>query len=380
MDKDLLSELPIDAELPHYTPTSTHLKTYTAGEDGSRLADLAKEFGLEKQRSPRKQVRSKTHRNVSKNVVALLFDPSFMDVRMHAVWSSHGLLEEEDQEQVLFYTKMQESWEQISQDAHAQGIGGNLTSAVLGIIKGMVGPAILYLPHGFAMAGYVCAIPILASATLLYLYSSRCLLDSWKLESDGSNKHEETTSLLFLGGTTKRRVILSYPELAYRALGTTGESCVKTGIALMQSGVCLTYLIFVPQNLHTSILNLFGWNVSPEYWLIVMIWIQIPLSWIRDIRKFTLTNLLANALILYGLVTCLGFALANMIHDDNNRGPIQSIWNRFIHLMPFQSSWFLFIGTSVSLTTMWVLYKRLRNAHTTLYLANDFIPSSGTLV
>jgi proton-coupled amino acid transporter len=266
-----------------------------------------------------------------------------MDVRMRAVWTSHGLFEEEDQEQVLFYTKMQESWEQISEDPHAQGIGGNLTSAVLGIIKGMVGPAILYLPHGFATAGYVCAIPILAGSTLLYLYSSRCLLDSWKLESDGKNRHEETSLL----GGTKRRVILSYPELAYRALGTTGESCVKAGIALMQSGVCLTYLIFVPQNLHTSLLTLFGWNVSPEYWLIVMILIQIPLSWIRNIRKFTLTNLLANALILYGLITCLGFALANMMNDDNS-GPIQSIWNRFIHLTPFQSSWFLFIGTSVS--------------------------------
>ena len=28
------------------------------------------------------------------------------------------------------------------------GFGGNLRSAVVGIVKGMVGPAILYLPHG----------------------------------------------------------------------------------------------------------------------------------------------------------------------------------------------------------------------------------------
>ena len=39
-------------------------------------------------------------------------------------------------------------------EPHASGIGGDLTSAVLGIIKGMVGPAILYLPHGFAKAGF----------------------------------------------------------------------------------------------------------------------------------------------------------------------------------------------------------------------------------
>jgi len=69
--------------------------------------------------------------------------------------------------------------------------------------------------------------------------------------------------------------------------------------------------------------------------------IQIPLSWIRDIRKFTLTNLLANALILYGLVTCLSFAFANMVDDD--------MWGRFTSLDPFQSSWFMFIGTAVSI-------------------------------
>ena len=30
-------------------------------------------------------------------------------------------------------------------DPHAQGLGGDLKSVVLGIVKGMVGPAILYL-------------------------------------------------------------------------------------------------------------------------------------------------------------------------------------------------------------------------------------------
>jgi proton-coupled amino acid transporter len=369
MAEDDVSELQIDISLPHYTPTSTHLKTYTAGEDGSRLADMAKEFGLEKSRTPRRQVRAKTRSAISKNAFSLLFDPTFMDVRMRAVWTSHGLLEEDEQQQQQqqqdsFYCEMQEIWQQMdmaaAQDSHASDtIGGSLTSAVLGIIKGMVGPAILYLPHGFAKAGYVTAIPIMLGATLLYLYSSRCLLDSWKLESEGKHDAGEETPLLLPSGSKRRRrrVLLSYPELAYRALGSTGESTVKAGIALMQSGVCLTYLIFVPQNLHTSLQQLFGWNIAPEYYLIVMVLIQIPLSWIRDIRKLTLTNVLANALILYGLLTCLGFALGDMTMmmtmTANNVRPLQSIWNRLISLSPYQSSWFLFIGTCVSVKGHW---------------------------
>lgn len=338
MDDDVLGDLPSSiSNAFNYSPAETHVKTYTAGEDGSRLALAAKEFGLLRQRAPRKQVRAKTKPNdIPKNVMNILLDPSFLDARMRAVWTTHGLLEDEED---ALYHEIQASWDQLqqAQDPHAQGIGGNLTSAVLGIIKGMVGPAILYLPHGFATTGYVLALPILLGATVLYLYSSSCLLDSWKLESDETNTLVDPEKSSFISAT-KRRTILSYPELAYRALGSTGESMVKTGIALMQSGVCLTYLIFVPQNLHTSALQLFGWNIKPQLWLIVMVLIQIPLSWIRDIRKFTLTNLLANVLILYGLITCLSFAFANMVDD---------FWDRFVHLDPYRSSWFMFIGTAV---------------------------------
>ncbi|EED92680.1 amino acid/polyamine transporter, partial [Thalassiosira pseudonana CCMP1335] len=189
-------------------------------------------------------------------------------------------------------------------------------SATLGIIKGMVGPAILYLPHGFASAGYLVAVPVLLLSTVLFLSSS-----------------ERRSS-------KPQRVMLSYPELAYRSFGSTGETIVKVGISMMQSGVCLTYLIFVPQNLHTSALLLLNWDISTNWCLAAMMAVQIPLSQIRDIRKLTVTNLLANMLILYGLITCLGFALNSM----------GSMVHRFESLPPFNSSgWFLFMGTSVLL-------------------------------
>ena len=99
-----------------------------------------------------------------------------------------------------------------------------------------------------------------------------------------------------------------------------------------------------------------------------MVIVQIPLSWIRDIRHLTVTNALANALIMYGLMTCLVFAFGNAIvpyeevqqqddegEDENvyeytDRGPLASILYKFFHLNPFNSDgWFLFIGTSVLL-------------------------------
>ena len=78
-----------------------------------------------------------------------------------------------------------------------------------------------------------------------------------------------------------------------------------------------------------------------------MLLFQIPLSWIRDIRKLTITNLIANILILYGLIACLGFAISTAARSDVGRGPLEEIGYKFSHLDQLKSGWFLFIGTSV---------------------------------
>mmetsp|Transcript_13478 Transcript_13478/g.14503 ORF Transcript_13478/g.14503 Transcript_13478/m.14503 type:complete len:243 (+) Transcript_13478:68-796(+) len=147
-----------------------------------------------------------------------------------------------------------------SVDSHAHGLGGDLKSAVLGIVKGMVGPAILYLPHGFAQAGWIVAIPMLFASTALYLASSASLLECWKVETANRkrmsvlemkelkevNSHNivEEFDNEFINGAvvvdksssnTATATIIpttpSYPDLAYRAYGSRGETLVKIGIA-----------------------------------------------------------------------------------------------------------------------------------------------------
>lgn len=316
----------------------------------------------------------------------LLLETTTEDARMRAIYSAHEDREEARSTSVPYffleslregvageeydYEEVEEGEEGALLDAHAaEGIGGDLPAAVLGIIKGMVGPAVLYLPHGFASAGYALALPLMMATTAMFLYSSSCLLDAWKGEDEKSNgSHNnnnnddddpavttETSGLLEAPPAPapappkrRRRIMLSYPELAYRALGPTGESLVKTGIALMQSGVCLTYLIFVPQNLHASFFHLFHWNVPPSLWLVAMIAIQLPLSWIRDIRKLTPTNLAANCCILYGLMVCLYYAVGESLSGPPQSAPLANVWDHLSKLRPAADGWFLFIGTSVS--------------------------------
>lgn len=326
-----------------------HMQTYTAGEDNNRLAEMAKEFGLKQHRQPRRQVREVVSTPLSSLTEFFherFLHHEFANVRLRSVFTSHNDYDddEEGRELIGLPPKWQEDTpEEDIQDPHLPPTGGDLTSAVLGIIKGMVGPAILYLPHGFAKAGWIFAIPCLILSTCLFLASSACLLDAWRLESAKSNSAE-----LLLPEKSKR-TILSYPELAHRALGSTGEAFVKIGIALMQSGVCLTYLIFVPQNLAKVTSILFDYDIDASYFIIVMLLVEIPMSWIRDIRKLTVTNLLANVLILYGLIVCLAFALSNAVESEAARGPISEIAYKFSNLDVFNSEgWFLFIGTSVS--------------------------------
>ncbi|CAB9526066.1 Vacuolar amino acid transporter 3 [Seminavis robusta] len=414
---DTLAPLP-SSQPKKKQPNAAHLKTYTAGEDEGRLAEMAKEFGLAHQRQPKKQVRDETKRGhhrrgssgldmllgeTGKKWVNILVQDSSVEVaRMRAVYSlgyprragsfseygatsSDRSIPSSHRRRGSLMPEWLEQIEYEEEDLHAHGVGGDLTSAVLGIVKGMVGPAILYLPHGLANAGYAVAFPMILVTTLMFLYSSQCLLDSWKMEhekmhrpiatnkggtptideeggddeqehllNDNKNNNDDENG----GKPRYKMTFLSYPELAYRALGETGERIIKIGIGLMQSGVCLTYLIFVPQNFSTALLRLANIYVAPEWFLVVMVAIQVPLSWIRDIRKLTVTNFLANALILYGLITCLALSLKQAmttnfdgapLDPETKTSPLNLVAERLSHLSPFAQGWFLFIGTSVLL-------------------------------
>ena len=62
--------------------------------------------------------------------------------------------------------------------------GGSLAAAVFGIVKGTVGPAILYLPRGFRQAGWAAAVLCLGLSTSTYLYSAGRLLECWRAERE----------------------------------------------------------------------------------------------------------------------------------------------------------------------------------------------------
>lgn len=259
--------------------------------------------------------------------------------------------------------------------------GGTITAAVFGIVKGMVGPAVLYLPRGFAISGWAVAIPAMVAATMSYLYCSTRLLQAWKVESEKTRKMAEKMGEIRkllddvnnavpgpgYGSIDEEQrddsnvtapTLLTYPELARRAFGTY-SSLISGGIAAMQFGVCLTYLIFVPQNLSESARSL-GYYVPKQAFLIAMLALEIPLCWIRDIRRLAPFNIVATLLIGFGLASVLYIALfdgnvesiggsyyVNATSTGEAESPAQlGLAEEVARLPSINDTWLLFVGTS----------------------------------
>lgn len=351
-------------------------QTYTEGEDSGRLKTVAQCLGLQQTRKPLKRW---------PHAMEFLLDPTLAAARMHSVGrlGDNEHLDESGKLHLLTVRRktisaasstefaygtlhdlfdglpmeMDDEQESIvSQEENEIVVdsveGGSLHAAVFGIVKGTVGPAILYLPHGFQQSGYAIAIPSMIFATSMFVYNSYRLLECWKVESDRNkqfaSKMKAIRALLMNtdGSSSQDDIVpklLTYPELAYRALGRYAI-LVEVGIASMQFGVCLTYLIFVPQNLYECTLAMIGVKVPKVCFLVAMIIIEIPLSWIRDIRKLVPTNVLATLLIVYS-VSCILVMAAIFGLEEGTNGQVAFIDN--LKALPaWTDIWFLFVGTS----------------------------------
>ena len=372
--------------------------TYVAGEDHGRLAEAAERFGLNQSRLPSHAAASSSS---SSWWMAFYNDQTLTAARMHSVGyvgNDERVDEYGDLRHMVTLRKRRsgkvtvspavsttaltdlfrqpssepskglppgggEEEDVVEEEVIEMVEGGSLTSAAFGIVKGIVGPAILYLPRGFYVSGYAVAIPAMMFATGMFTLNAYRLLECWKVESDRNHQVEhrlrEVQALLQGGGGQAGKQLygaaqvqqdrfftpklLTYPELAKRALGPY-SLVVEVGIALFQFGVCLTYLIFVPDNLAAALSAWTGSQWSKTWLLWIMIAMEIPLSWIRDIRKLSVTNVIASLLIAMGLLAVLVMALWQGIQRDDN-DELVFIQN-LQQLRPWTESWLLFVGTS----------------------------------
>lgn len=185
----------------------------------------------------------------------------------------------------------------------------SLYAACLGICKGVVGPAILYIPFGFHEGGYYFAIPMLIVSCFLFNWGMTGLMQMCLRESQ------------------------SFYGMMGIAFGSVGVWAVKIIIFMQQSGVCMSYFIFVSSNL-VDLLEKIELDVSPVTLCFFQLILYLPLSMITDMKTLRITNLIGSTLIVFSIIVLVAYASIQVTEDPD-------------YVTAFDSKdFFEFIGTS----------------------------------
>ncbi|KAJ3152739.1 neutral amino acid transporter [Geranomyces michiganensis] len=151
------------------------------------------------------------------------------------------------------------------------------------VLKAFVGTGVLFLPKAFANGGMgfslVCLV-IIGSLTL------HCML----LLVETSRK---------LGG--------SFGDIGEHLYGQWMRQLVLGSIALSQAGFCCAYYIFIAQNLRDFLMVVSDCRLVWPDWVFIALQlaVYVPLSWVRKIKHFSITSLVADVFILVGLAYIL---------------------------------------------------------------------------
>ncbi|TPX47569.1 hypothetical protein SeLEV6574_g02591 [Synchytrium endobioticum] len=147
------------------------------------------------------------------------------------------------------------------------------------LMKAFIGTGVLFLPKAFAEGGLVFSSVVMIGIGGLTLHCMILLVD------------------------TSRTIGGSFGDLGYILIGPWMRDLVLWSIALSQMGFCTAYFIYVAKNLRDlTMLATACRIILPDIVFIVLqLAIYVPLSFVRRIKGFAITSLVADVFILLGL-------------------------------------------------------------------------------
>lgn len=159
-----------------------------------------------------------------------------------------------------------------------EGDGGSLFWAVVSLLRCMVGPAALYIPRGFRDAGIGGSCLCFAASVALFALGTTRLVQSWCYCAER--------------GSDAR---LGIEALARELAGVWCDRLVKFCVLAVQCGVCVTYFIFVAENLGDLLPARLGGNVA--LLIAVMALLEAPLALTTRIQRLGWLNAAGNVLV-----------------------------------------------------------------------------------
>jgi len=193
------------------------------------------------------------------------------------------------------------------------------TQAAFALFKSLAGPGLLFLPSGVKNAGLVSAPVVTAIIGAIATWSMLLALETAKvLRSQGHAIH-------------------NIGDIGFVAYGRGGRVVVNSAIVLSQLGFVVAYLVFIGENVQAVFFEaqqglvsateagegcgIAKWLQGPKlvYGVIVATTLLvIPFSWVRHLKHFATTNLVANLLILISIsfmICSFAWELATQEHS-----------------------------------------------------------------
>jgi proton-coupled amino acid transporter len=186
--------------------------------------------------------------------------------------------------------------------------------AFLIMLKAFVGTGILFLPKGFSNGGLSFSVLMLI---VFGIYSYYCYY------------------LLVVSKNAAK--VSSFGDIGAKFCGPWMKKLITFSLILTQIGFAGAYIIFTTENLGAFVRNSTSLKFSAGAFFFLQTIIFIPLSFIRNVSKLSLTSLLANFFILSGLIIVLFFTANEIFY--NGTKPIELFIN--------ESQFSLFIGTAI---------------------------------
>ncbi|KAG7880434.1 hypothetical protein KL937_001996 [Ogataea polymorpha] len=186
--------------------------------------------------------------------------------------------------------------------------------AFLLLLKAFVGTGVVFLPKSFSNGGLLfCNLMIMAFSVISY-YCFMTLI--W---------------------CTERSRVSGYGDLGLKLFGPKLQFLILLSLALSQLGFSSSYVVFVAENFSVVVNTFFSSDYGVGLFVVVQLFIFLPLSLTRNISKLSLIALIADAFILLGLVYIYSCSGAHLL--INGVSPKVSLFQ--------PNTWTLFMGTAV---------------------------------
>ena len=197
----------------------------------------------------------------------------------------------------------------------------SISQTYLTFFKSFVGLGVLALPSAFLQAGYILGTVGLCGVAVISYYCMKLLL----LCKDRA----------LAEGLAPAHVPVSFGDIGMYAFGTVGRLMVDVSLVISQCGFATAYLIFIGRNLHDAVLAgaappanstiaqiktaVLGSNdpISVTGYIMITAAVLVPLVWLKSLKKLAFTSLIADVIIVFGLVVIFIYDFGEMANPAN---------------------------------------------------------------